>query len=235
MNFFYSPNLDNEQTILTGDEFRHCTKSLRLGEGDLIHLVDGKGTKVVGMIHQVTKREVIVNIHDREEQYNTLPFQTHLAVAPTKNRSRFEWMAEKCTEIGISSLTPILCEHSERSHFKTDRIEKIMISAMKQSLKATLPIINEPINFTTYLNASYHTFDEKFICTGEAKDHLYSVYQSQPNLSILVGPEGDFSPQELDFAKELGYSAVHLGSQRLRTETAGVVACATIGAKMSSE
>ncbi|MEN8116270.1 MAG: RsmE family RNA methyltransferase, partial [Bacteroidota bacterium] len=149
----------------------------------------------------------------------------HIVIAPTKNIDRFEWFLEKCTEIGIDEITPILSEHSERKVIKPGRLEKIVVSAMKQSVKAYLPKLNELTSFNDLVKTS--DAPAKFIahCNGGEKPHLKNNIEPGKNVLILIGPEGDFSPAEVELAKENGFKEISLGTSRLRTETAGVVAC----------
>lgn len=226
MNFFYHPNLDSEKIVISGSEYRHGIKSMRKRVGDTVHLIDGKGTLATARIQNLRKQEAECAILEIIEKYQPLPFQLHLCIAPTKHTNRWEWLLEKCTEIGCTTFSPILCEHSERKHLRLDRSQKILISAMKQSLKAFLPQLNPLTPYTQVLHDS--NADKKFICTGAASNHILKHYQGEFSVQVLIGPEGDFSPEEVDSAIQQGFIPVHLGSERLRTETAAIVANALI-------
>jgi 16S rRNA (uracil1498-N3)-methyltransferase len=156
------------------------------------------------------------------------PFSLHLAVAPTKNIDRFEWFLEKATEIGITEITPVICEHSERTNLRTDRLLKVLISAMKQSLNLHLPVLNEPVRFSDFLKKDFS--GQKFIGYVEEKQEilLKERYQKGSDCVILIGPEGDFSKEEIEKAKQNGFETISLGNSRLRTETAAIVATMTI-------
>ncbi|MBE9491864.1 MAG: RNA methyltransferase, partial [Bacteroidetes bacterium] len=152
----------------------------------------------------------------------------HLAIAPTKNINRFEWFLEKATEIGIDEISPIICDHSERKTLKTDRLNKILITAIKQSIKVYLPKLNSPLTFNEFIQKPCSSF--KFIaCIDEEHQlNLKKAYQKGKDVVIIIGPEGDFSREEIKLAKELKYLPISLGKSRLRTETAAIVACHTI-------
>ncbi len=161
------------------------------------------------------------------KNYNPLSYRLHIAIAPTKNNDRLEWFLEKSTEIGITEITPILCDHSERKIIKAERLEKVLISAMKQSGQATVPRLNPLCKLKDLqdLNSSI-----KYIahCENEKQGHLKKLYEAGKSSLILIGPEGDFSANEIDFALKQGYKPISLGNNRLRTETAGIVVCNTI-------
>jgi 16S rRNA (uracil1498-N3)-methyltransferase len=163
-----------------------------------------------------------------EKEYLKRKNYLHIGIAPTKKNDRFEWFLEKVTEIGIDEITPILCDHSERGRLKIDRMQKILISAMKQSLKAYLPKLNEPSDLQKFVIRQFS--GQKFIgyCESGTEDELQKIYQKGQNALILIGPEGDFSPDEINLAKKEDFIPISLGKSRLRTETAGVVACHTI-------
>jgi len=163
------------------------------------------------------------------------PVQIHIAIAPTKNINRFEWFLEKATEIGIDEITPLVCAHSERKIVKPDRLNKVLIAALKQSLKSWLPHIHQPVSFNELIHREFD--GQKFIawCEAGEEDLLQKIYLPGSSALILVGPEGDFSPEEVEQATQAGFIPVSLGNSRLRTETAGVVACSTVQFIISSE
>jgi 16S rRNA (uracil1498-N3)-methyltransferase len=228
MHLFYTPNIQSSQYVLDKEESTHCVRVLRLTEGNVIHLTDGKGNLFKAKLVSTSIKECIVEIIETFPDYGKLNFELHIAIAPTKNIDRFEWFLEKATEIGISQITPIICEHSERTIVKPDRLKKIITSAVKQSLKAYHPVLNEAIKFKDFLKKDFK--DNKFIahCEKEEKQSLQDVYQKANNALILIGPEGDFSVNEINAALEKKFLPVSLGNSRLRTETAGLVACHTI-------
>jgi 16S rRNA (uracil1498-N3)-methyltransferase len=227
MQLFYIPTSPADFCILDADESQHCIRVLRLKQGDRIFLTDGKGNLYEGEIQEDHPRRCTVQIlnvsHDDKEKKSLL----HLAIAPTKNISRLGWFLEKATEIGIDEITPLICEHSERKTLNTGRLQKILISAMKQSLKTYLPLLNQPKTFIEAIKTGESS--QKFIAFyDEPHPHLKDVYVKGKNTLILIGPEGDFSEKEILAALDQGFVAVNLGHNRLRTETAGIVACHTV-------
>lgn len=226
MILFFTTDIQNNLATLHDEEAHHCTQVLRKRVGDRVTCVDGKGWFYEGEIINIEKKRCTLEIVNQWEDPNRWDFQLHIAIAPTKNIERFEWFLEKATELGIDRITPLLCEHSERKQIRLDRLEKIILSAMKQSLKATLPILHELITFQDFIK-SQNTDHQQFIAyLGEATNpHLKNVYHSARSAVILIGPEGDFSAKEIQSALNQGFTGVSLGDSRLRTETAGVVAC----------
>ncbi len=231
MQLFYNPNIsdDTKEVTLDKEESRHIVKVLRMKEGDSFKITNGKGFFFSAEIINANPKNCVVKIISAEQQ-PPLPYQLHLAVAPTKLNDRYEWFLEKATEIGISEITPIICDHSERKTIKPERYEKILQSAMKQSLKAYLPILNEAISFKDFLNSKKTSVDLKCIahCEETDKKSLKSVLVPKKKVIILIGPEGDFSSEEIEIAKKSGFIPVTLGKSRLRTETAAVVACHSV-------
>jgi 16S rRNA (uracil1498-N3)-methyltransferase len=226
MNIFYTPNITNTSTfVLDENESKHAIKVLRLNQNDEICLVDGNGYFYTAKISVAHAKKCEVQIIEKKAEENLKP-TIHIAIAPTKNNDRLEWFIEKTTEIGITEISPIICDHSERKVLKTERIEKRAIAAMKQSLKATLPIINETISFKNFINTIPEN-TEKYIahCYEENQQHLKDIYTVGKNCIILIGPEGDFSTSEIELALKNGFTPISLGKSRLRTETAGLVAC----------
>lgn len=228
MQLFYNPNILKTATEVTFDkeESKHIIKVLRMKEGDTFRITNGKGSFFDAEIISANLKACLVKILSEETQ-KPLPYQLHLVVAPTKLNDRYEWFLEKATEIGVSEITPIICDHSERKIIKEERYEKILQSAMKQSLKAYLPVLNEAISFKDFLNSENHVDDLKCIahCEQTDKISLKSILLPNKSISILIGPEGDFSTDEIESAKKAGYIPVSLGESRLRTETAAIVAC----------
>ena len=229
MNIFYSPNISTTP-FLPEEESLHCIKVLRLNKGDLIHIIDGVGGFFVAKIVEPHPKKTKVDIIKVEKDFNKIGYNLHLAVAPTKNIDRFEWFLEKVTEIGISQITPLICRYSERKVVKLDRLEKIIISASKQSIKPTMPIINELTTFADFITNNSDSMAQKFIahCYDIPKTPLLKSCNKGGDVVVLIGPEGDFSIEEVDLALSNGFKSVSLGNSRLRTETAGVVACHTV-------
>lgn len=225
MHLFYIDNLDSDLVELPKEESVHCTRVLRLAAGVEIHLTDGCGQMCRASIVNADSKACLVRIEERLHEYQKRNYRLHVAVAPTKNSARIEWFLEKAVEVGIDELTPIICQHSERSFIKTERLEKIAVSAMKQSLKAYKPIINEPTKLSDFLKRN--TAGQKFIahCEGDERNPLKDVCQAQMPTTILIGPEGDFSKTEIEEAFAAGYKAITLGTSRLRTETAALASC----------
>jgi 16S rRNA (uracil1498-N3)-methyltransferase len=228
LHLFYTPDLAGDLYTLNEEESRHCLKVLRLAKGDIIYLTDGKGGLFEAGIIEDKGRHCIVQVGSRESGIGSRDYRLHIAIAPTKNIDRFEWFLEKATEIGIDEITPLICDHSERRHLRTDRLVKVITSAMKQSLKAYHPVLNEPVEFHKFIGRQSED-EMKFIAfITEGASPLTGIYQKSRNALILIGPEGDFSPLEVDAAVNSGFQVISLGNSRLRTETAGVAACHTV-------
>ena len=229
MQLFYLEN-PKDEIILSAEESKHATKVLRKKEGDILNFTDGKGNFYKAEITLVDSRKCrlqIVSSEQKEKQHN---YHLHIAIAPTKNMDRFEWFLEKATEIGIDEITPIICSRSERKVIKIERCKRILLSAMKQSLKFHLPKLNEAINLNNFLKKDYE--GKKYIthCEDGEKKELKKENKTDKYL-ILIGPEGDFSPAEIKIALQNQFKAVSLGTSRLRTETAGIVTVQTINIK----
>jgi len=227
MHIFYTPELSGKIYILDETESKHCVRVLRLEKGNEITLVDGRGGFFTAEIADPNPKRCAVNVVRSELNFGLRKFQVQVAIAPTKNIERMEWFLEKATEIGIDRVTPLLCRHSERKEIKHDRLEKVMISAMKQSLKAYLPQLDELTKFSDFVRQPFE--GQKFIahCEEQHRELLKNALISNKNYLILIGPEGDFSPEEIEMAIAAGFVPISLGDSRLRTETAGVVACHT--------
>ena len=228
MNLFFAPTFKEGIYHLPEEESKHIVRVLRMKRGDSVFLTDGLGNMTEASIVETASKHCTVKTIITLTEYEKRPFHLHIAIAPTKNTDRFEWFLEKATEIGIDVITPLICSHSERTHLKTDRLQKVIIAAMKQSLKAYLPFLEEPVKFTRFIQSPFD--GEKFIaqCSQDDPVELKNIYRKGANTLILIGPEGDFSPEEIDLAKKHGYVPISLGKSRLRTETAGIVACHTV-------
>jgi 16S rRNA (uracil1498-N3)-methyltransferase len=227
VNLFYQPLIREGNHILDAEESRHCIKVLRKKAGDKIEIVDGRGTLYEAILTDDNFRQCRFRII-REIADVPRHFRIHVAIAPTKNTDRIEWFVEKSTEIGIDEISFIHCDHSERTNLKLDRIFRVAVTAMKQSLKATLPAINDLVEFSEFVES--RSEEEKFIAHVDPDNpkHLKDVASSSSSYCILIGPEGDFSKAELDLAEKNGFRKVSLGKSRLRTETASLVACHTL-------
>jgi 16S rRNA (uracil1498-N3)-methyltransferase len=223
MRLFYNPAFNPDHPALSEDEVKHAFRVLRLSEGDDIYVINGKGKRFHTTIKSISKRSCELELIETKVILPTYPYRLHMAIAPTKNIDRLEWFLEKATEIGISEVTPVWCERSERKLVKHDRLEKILISAMKQSLQYTIPTLNQAISLKELILQSSES--EKFIahCEEGEKPHLKQAYQGKDVL-ILIGPEGDFSIEEIQLALDHGFKPISLGETRLRTETAALVA-----------
>jgi 16S rRNA (uracil1498-N3)-methyltransferase len=227
MKLFYTPEIDNEKTFtLSENESKHAIRVLRLKKHDTINLINGKGSFYEAIISDDNPKKCEVIITSIQKEILNKPI-LHIAIAPTKNNDRTEWFIEKCTEIGITKITPTLCSNSERKKIKQERFEKTAISAMKQSLKATLPIVNDLTNFKELINSPFNGGKYIAHCYKNEQKHFKDIYQKGENALILIGPEGDFSEEEVTLAKNNGYEPITFGESRLRTETAGIVACTT--------
>ena len=229
MQLFYNPTINETQTsfVFDKEESKHIIKVLRKKESDILHVTNGLGFLFTTEITIASDNKCTVKIVSFEKQVAS-KFHLHLAVAPTKMNERYEWFLEKATEIGIQEITPIICEHSERKIIKTDRFQKILESAMKQSLHYYLPKLNEPIVFKDFIKQKPN--GQLFIahCEETAKKSLKNELKANQDVTILIGPEGDFSVKEIQLAIAANFIPVSLGNTRLRTETAAIVACHSV-------
>lgn len=225
MHAFYMPDLGLGVTELPEEEARHATSVLRLRVGDRISLLDGKGARAEAIIEEISKRGCSVRVVDRTELSTERNARIHLAAAPTKQMERFEWMLEKCTEIGVDRITPLITDRSEREKLRRDRLERVIVSAMKQSQRVWLPKLDEPTSLNDLISGAIP--DQRLFgwCEGERKS-LTSTYRPQENALLLIGPEGDFTPEEAKTLIDRAFTPVSMGIARLRTETAAITACA---------
>jgi len=226
MQLFFTNNTENEFT-LSSEESKHICKVLRKKDGDTLNFTDGKGNLFITEIISADIRKTSVRMVKSEQKPKQHNYYLHIAIAPTKNMDRFEWFLEKATEIGIDEITPFICSRSERKVLKTERCNRILLSAMKQSLKFHLPKLNEAVTLKDFIKQDFE--GNKYIahCEEGNKTELRTEIKEQRTL-ILIGPEGDFSPTEIEMALQNQFKAVSLGTSRLRTETAGIVAVHTI-------
>lgn len=228
MYLFYCPEIETTHT-LSEEESAHAVRVLRYTAGDMLHIADGHGMVYEARITNPHPKHCEVEILKREQQVKHHQGDVHIAVAPTKNIERIEWMVEKCTEIGVDTITPLLCHYSERKQIRTDRIAKIILSAAKQSLSAYIPQLNELTSFKDCILSA--TEERRYIAHSSPwidKRDLRDELRKSPDASstiVLIGPEGGFSDEEVRLAMEHGFVPVSLGEARLRTETAAIVAC----------
>ena len=227
MHLFYTPEIAGDTHVLDESESKHAIRVLRLKKGDTVILIDGVGGWYEARIQDEHPKACLLNITRHVENFKPLPYQLHIAISPTKNLDRFEWFLEKATEIGISQVTPLICKRSERKQLKTDRLERILVSAMKQSLKAYKPILSEAVVMDQFLKKESSGTLSIAHCYPQDRMSLQDL-EPTGQYTILVGPEGDFTEEEVDAALRSGYKPLHLGESRLRTETAGVHICSAI-------
>lgn len=231
MHLFYTPDITTETYTLNEEESKHCVRVLRLKEGDKIQLIDGVGGFYEAEITDNNPKRCSVKIIDAKKEVGKRNWQLHIAIAPTKSMDRLEWFVEKATEMGIDEVTLINSINSERNIVKTERIQKVAISAIKQSLKAYLPKINEVVNFKILIASAKDFKGEKFIAHCNYRGtlpHIKTQYTPKQNALVLIGPEGDFTIEEVKFALDNGFKEISLGESRLRTETAALYACAAL-------
>lgn len=239
MHLFYTPDITNDTYTLNEEESKHCVRVLRLNEGDKIQLIDGIGGFYEAEITDNNPKRCSVKIIEHKKEVGKRNWQLHIAIAPTKNMDRLEWFVEKATEMGIDEVSLIDCKNSERTIVKTERIQKVAISAIKQSLKAYLPKINEVVDYKKFIALTKDFKGEKFIAHchpsplsfGEGpgvRSHIKKLYTPKQNALILIGPEGDFTIEEVKLALENGFKEISLGVSRLRTETAALYACGAL-------
>jgi len=231
MHRFYCPDIADTLTLGEEDS-KHCVKVLRMGEGDTIEVVDGNGTLYTCRITMAHPKRCAVEVTERMQQPPHWEHRIVLGVAPTKNLDRIEWLVEKCVEMGVDRIIPLRCHNSERTVLKTERLKKIMVSAMKQSLKATLPLLDEMTPVAQVLAEPFEgtrciAYCDEQLPRGQRLT-LTGVYRPGQDVMVLIGPEGDFSPEEVQAARDAGFMPVTLGESRLRTETAGMMAVAAI-------
>ena len=228
MNLFYAPDIGGHIHTLNKDDSNHLVRVFRAQNGDTVFITDGKGTIYECVITDANPKSCQVEITEAAAGKDKRGFSLEIAIAPTKNISRFEWFLEKSTEIGVDVITPLLCDHSERKVIKTDRLNRVLIAAMKQSLKSHLPVLHELTGFRKFISQPFK--GQKFIAYVDenTENELFHICRPDTDTLVLIGPEGDFSDEEITEARDQGFVPVQLGPSRLRTETAGVVACHTV-------
>jgi len=226
MHIFYTPDITQNTYTLNEEESKHCVRVLRLPIGALVNLVDGKGGFYTAEIISDNPKKVTLKILNVETGFHKRNHYLHIAVAPTKNIDRIEWFLEKATELGIDEITPIITDRSERRVVKEDRLNKVITSAVKQSIKAYHPKLNDAVSYDAFMKASFegdlliaHCID------NEEKKYISNLVKPHGKYLILIGPEGDFTPEEVSLALNKGFKALTLGENRLRTETAALSVC----------
>ncbi|TVZ51156.1 16S rRNA (uracil(1498)-N(3))-methyltransferase [Dokdonia sp. Hel_I_53] len=229
MQLFYSDSLTTKSTSYTlpKDESKHVIRVLRKSEGDIIHLTNGNGFLFEAIVEDTNPNKCKLTLISHTYQ-QPRDYSLHLAVAPTKLHDRFEWFLEKATEIGISEITPILCDHSERKVIKEDRYRKILQSAMKQSLHYHLPVLNSLTSFRTFVDGLNSKNSLIAHCEETEKKSIKDFIKPHTSYTILIGPEGDFSIDEISYTLQKGIQPITLGNTRLRTETAAIAACQSV-------
>ena len=226
MQLFYDPEITLPRYTLSEEESKHCVRVLRMEPGDELHITDGRGTMHRCKVVDANAKRCVVEVVESLHEYQKMDYELTIAIAPTKIIDRFEWFLEKSTEVGISEIYPIECDHSERRQLKLDREQKVVTSAVKQSLKAYHPLLHPLTSVRDVITMPFE--GAKFIahCNSELgeREYLGRLLKKGEKTLILIGPEGDFSPEEITFALQNGFKAISLGRERLRTETAAVVA-----------
>lgn len=234
MQLFYNPHISKDETSFSFDktESKHIVKVLRKKIGDLLYITNGKGDLITSVISNDNDKSCTVRITNSKSVKKPWNYHLHVAIAPTKNIDRLEWFLEKATEIGIDEITPLLCDRSERKIIKMDRLNRIIESAMKQSLKFELPTLNTLTSFTEFIEQNTNGSLYIAHCEESQKVALKSAIEctekTPKRITILIGPEGDFSNSEIELALKNNFQSISLGESRLRTETAGIVAVQTV-------
>ena len=258
MEIFYSKDFNGYSFVLGEEESQHCVRVLRRRKGDAVNVIDGSGTLFKCVITSDAPKRVEAEVQERVENWGSHPYKLTLAVCPTKNNDRYEWFAEKATEFGVDCIVPVIGEHSERKVYKTERLRRVVLSAVKQSLKGAVPEVAEPVSVKEFIASCEAPCKMIACCFEEAGERraINEVLQEMavrisrlrlprregthevgrigdaelpsPEYAILIGPEGDFSLEEVLMAVKAGFIPVHLGASRLRTETAGVAAAAAV-------
>ncbi len=229
MEIFYAPDITGKTYKLDEKESKHLIRVLRMTKGQEVKLIDGKGNLFNGIITNPDQNKCTIEITLEVRDFEKRNYKLHIAISPLKNPERFEWFIEKSVEIGIDEITPLICRNTEKPGIKAERINNLIIAAMKQSLKAHKTILNEPCNFKEFISRQSESIKLIAHCDSSiTRKSISDVYQKDNNAVILIGPEGDFTRDEINFAIANDYKSVHLGPSRLRTETAGIAACHSI-------
>lgn len=229
MHIFYAPDISGSTFILDEKESKHSVRVLRMTRGTAVRLIDGKGNLYEGLISDPDPKRCLIRIMEIRTDYEKRNYRLHVAISPLKNPERFEWFIEKSVEIGVDEITPLICRNTEKQSVKQERINNIIISAMKQSVKTMKTAFNEPVYFKDFIADRGNGIKMIAHCSSVTdRNKISEVYIKEAEAVILIGPEGDFSDVEIKAAIERDFIPVHLGTSRLRTETAGVAACHSI-------
>jgi len=229
MQLFYAFETDGVHAFFSSEESNHCIRVLRMRKGDLITFTDGVGNIYDAEITSDDHNHMEASVTKHHDWTGKRNYYLHMAVSPLKNNDRFEWFIEKAVEIGVDEITPLICARTEKTRIRKDRLEGLIISAMKQSVKAYLPKLNDGVNYNEFISASHNETKIIAHCINDLKrSRLCDVISRGEKVLILIGPEGDFTPEEVSMASGNGFLPVHLGESRLRTETAGVTACCSV-------
>jgi 16S rRNA (uracil1498-N3)-methyltransferase len=229
MQIFYAPDIAGSEYTLDENESRHCIRVLRMKAGSELTIIDGKGGIFSAVILKPDAKACIVSVTGSINDLQKRDYRLHIAISPLKNPDRFEWFIEKSVELGVDEITPLICDNTEKPNIRKDRIQNLIISAMKQSLKSTLPVLGETASFGDFV--SKHSQGCRMIAHCDQTKERSSIAEVCPkgtDALILIGPEGDFSGTEISMAVEAGFIPVHLGASRLRSETAGIAACHSV-------
>jgi 16S rRNA (uracil1498-N3)-methyltransferase len=227
MQIFYTPDISGLEYTFSEDESKHAIKVLRMVVGDDIYLVDGKGAFYEGVITDAHPKRCRILVKNVTTDFEKRNYHLHIAISPLKNPDRFEWFLEKATELGIDEITPLLCERSEKKNLNLERSNRVIESAMKQSVKAFHPMLYPLIKFDDFIHQADDPVKMIATCEGE-RNFIRECCQKGDKVLILIGPEGDFTASEIAKAKGTGFVLITLGNSRLRTETAGLAACHSI-------
>ena len=225
MHLFFTPDISGDYYSLNEEESKHCVKVLRLQSEAEVYLIDGKGGFFKARIMDPHPKRTLLKIIEVRQEYGKRNHYLHIAMAPTKNIERTEWFLEKATEIGIDEVSLIITDRSERKEVKPDRLRKVITSAVKQSVKAYHPILNEPVNFKQFIQVTKQQHKYIAHCMDGEKHSFKTELTPHNSYLVMIGPEGDFSPTEVDLALAEGFKPITLGDSRLRTETAALEAC----------
>jgi 16S rRNA (uracil1498-N3)-methyltransferase len=229
MQIFYSADVEDGKALFSREESGHCLRVLRMRRGDRLTFTDGKGTLFEGVISHDDPKGMTVTVTSQKSDPGKRNYRLHVAISPLKNDDRLEWFIEKAVETGIDVITPVLCSRSEKKRIRRERLEGIILSAMKQSARCTLPILEEPENLDGFLLR--HDPGKRIIATCDSSFERIAITRAfgrGEDITILIGPEGDFTPEEVKTAISAGFVPVHMGTGRLRTETAGIAACCSV-------
>jgi 16S rRNA (uracil1498-N3)-methyltransferase len=229
MQIFYTSGVTGNIASFSRDESGHCIRVLRMRKGDPINFTDGKGNLYEGVITGESHAMMEASVTKVFKEYGRRSYRLHAAISPLKNNDRLEWFIEKAVEMGIDEITPLICSRTEKQRIKRDRLESIITSAMKQSVKAYLPVLSAPITVSDFLAGKFSGVKLIAHCNGiPERKPVSAVVRRAEDTVIMIGPEGDFTVEEVMMAVEAGFIPIHLGESRLRTETAGVAACCSV-------